>query len=47
VFGPLASNVVEAVGWHGFFIATALMAIPGLGLAWLVAHKFAPREQGS
>jgi PAT family beta-lactamase induction signal transducer AmpG len=47
VFGPFASNVVEAVGWHGFFIATALMAIPGLGLAWLVAHKFAPREQGS
>lgn len=47
VFGPLASNVVEAIGWHGFFLATALMAIPGLGLAWLVAHKFAPREQAS
>lgn len=47
VFGPFASNVVEAVGWHGFFIATALMAIPGLGLAWLVAHKFAPVEQDS
>ena len=47
VFGPLASSVVEAVGWHGFFLATALMAIPGLGLAWLVAHKFAPREQAS
>lgn len=47
VFGPLASNVVEAVGWSGFFIATALMAIPGLGLAWLVAHKFAPAEEGS
>lgn len=46
VFGPLASSVVEAVGWHGFFIATALMAIPGLGLAWLVAHKFAPTEEG-
>jgi PAT family beta-lactamase induction signal transducer AmpG len=47
VFGPLASRVVEAIGWHGFFLATALMAIPGLGLAWLVAHKFAPREQAS
>lgn len=47
VFGPLASNVVEAVGWSGFFMATALMAIPGLGLAWLVAHKFAPADEGS
>ena len=47
VFGPLASNVVEAIGWPGFFMATALMAIPGLGLAWLVAHKFAPAHEGS
>jgi PAT family beta-lactamase induction signal transducer AmpG len=47
VFGPLASTVVEAVGWSGFFIVTALMAIPGLGLAWLVAHKFAAGEQAS
>jgi PAT family beta-lactamase induction signal transducer AmpG len=47
VFGPWASNVVEAVGWPAFFMATALMAIPGLGLAWLVAHKFAPADEGS
>jgi PAT family beta-lactamase induction signal transducer AmpG len=38
VFGPLADDVYQAVGWAGFFIATALMAIPGLLLAWRVSH---------
>jgi MFS transporter, PAT family, beta-lactamase induction signal transducer AmpG len=39
VFGPLADNLVDAVGWAGFFVCTALMAIPGLILsALLPAH---------
>jgi len=39
VFGPLADNVVDAVGWAGFFVVAALMAVPGLILsALLPAH---------
>jgi PAT family beta-lactamase induction signal transducer AmpG len=37
LFGPLAANVVDAVGWHGFFAVTSALAIPGLVLAWFVA----------
>jgi len=36
VFGPLADNLVAAVGWSGFFACTSLMAIPGLVLAALL-----------
>ncbi|HEX5060272.1 MAG TPA: MFS transporter [Kofleriaceae bacterium] len=38
VFGPLADHVVTSLAWSGFFLATALMAIPGLVLAWWVAR---------
>lgn len=38
VFGPLADDVVRWVGWPGFFTVTALMALPGLVLAWRVAR---------
>lgn len=37
VFGPLAANVVDAVGWAGFFGVTSALAIPGLVLASVVA----------
>jgi len=36
VFGPLADNLVDAVGWAGFFVCAALMAIPGLILSALL-----------
>ncbi|MDB4958580.1 MAG: Muropeptide transporter AmpG [Myxococcales bacterium] len=39
IFGPLASNVVQAVGWTGFYVTAIAMAIPGLVLAWLVARR--------
>jgi PAT family beta-lactamase induction signal transducer AmpG len=39
VFGPFASNVVESVGWTGFFATTIAMAIPGLVLAYFVARS--------
>jgi PAT family beta-lactamase induction signal transducer AmpG len=38
VFGPFTDEVVAAVGWPGFFMTTALMALPGLVLAWFVAR---------
>lgn len=38
VFGPFADDVVRAAGWTGFFASTALMAIPGLVLAWMVTR---------
>jgi PAT family beta-lactamase induction signal transducer AmpG len=34
VFGPLASDVVGAYGWAGFFVTTSLLAIPGLVIAY-------------
>jgi len=39
VFGPFAANVVDAVGWSGFFAVTSALAIPGLVLAALVARQ--------
>lgn len=38
VFGFLADDVVVAYGWHGFFAATVLLAIPGALIAWLVSR---------
>jgi len=34
VFGRFAGDVVEAVGWTGFFMVTIALAIPGIVLAW-------------
>jgi len=39
LFGPLTDNVADAVGWPGFFAATAAMALPGLVLAWFIAKR--------
>ncbi len=33
VFGPFAGHVVHAVGWSGFFVATAITALPGIAIA--------------
>jgi len=48
VFGPLASDVVAAVDWSGFFAVTSVMALPGLALAGWVVRRIesgAPRDQ--
>ncbi len=34
VFGAFAGDVVDALGWTGFFLVTITMAIPGIILAW-------------
>jgi len=48
VFGPFAANVVDSIGWAGYFVVTAAMALPGLVLAWFVAHEnVAPVETRS
>lgn len=45
VFGALfAYDVVAAVGWPGFFVATSAMAVPGLALAAVVARRRVARE---
>jgi PAT family beta-lactamase induction signal transducer AmpG len=41
VFGPFASDVVDALGWAGFFVTTIAMAVPGIVLAWW-AHRAPP-----
>src|SRR5207248_1904411 len=43
VFGPFAGDVVAALGWFGFFAATAAMALPGLALAWWITRILPPR----
>jgi hypothetical protein len=39
VFGTFGADVVESVGWRGFFVVTMAMGLPGIVLAW-----FAMRE---
>ncbi len=39
VFGPFAANVVDSIGWYGFFVFTSALAIPGLVLAWAVTVR--------
>jgi PAT family beta-lactamase induction signal transducer AmpG len=34
IFGPLAADVIDALGWKGFFVATIAMGVPGILLAW-------------
>jgi len=33
VFGPLAANVVAAIGWAGYFAVCAALVVPGIALA--------------
>ena len=42
IFGPLADDVVAYVDWWGYFLTTALLALPGLVLAWFVAREVEP-----
>jgi hypothetical protein len=32
VFGPLSDDVVAAIGWSGYFIACAVLVLPGVAL---------------
>lgn len=41
VFGQFASDVVDFLGWQGFFVCTVFMSLPGIALAWLAT---APRS---
>jgi PAT family beta-lactamase induction signal transducer AmpG len=43
VFGPLADDVVAAVGWPGFFVITSLVAVPGIILASYIEPIEKPR----
>ena len=43
VFGPFAADIVESYGWQGYFIATTLMALPGLALAAVVTRRDEPK----
>jgi PAT family beta-lactamase induction signal transducer AmpG len=38
LFGVFANDVVDAVGWDGFFATTVALAIPGVAIAWIVAR---------
>lgn len=38
IFGPLAADVVDWLGWRGFFLSTIAMAVPGILLAWRAPH---------
>ena len=34
MFGPFAADVVDAVGWKGYFVTTIFMSLPGIALGW-------------
>jgi PAT family beta-lactamase induction signal transducer AmpG len=44
VFGRFASDIVDAVGYKGFFLSTMAMALPGLLLAWLATGQDGERR---
>jgi len=47
VFGAaFAAGLVADAGWSGFFIATSVMAVPGLVLAYFVARPWGTPDEG-
>ena len=44
VFGQFAGDVVEKVGWTGFFMVSIALAVPGIVLAWW-AGKIAEEQK--
>jgi len=44
LFGPLAGNMVQGVGWEGFFVLTFVAALPGLALVWAMRDNIAAVE---
>jgi len=44
LFGPLAGNMVQGLGWEGFFLLTFIAALPGLVLVWVMRTQIAEVE---
>ena len=36
--GPLAGVLAESIGWPAFFIVSTVLALPALGLLWVMRH---------
>jgi PAT family beta-lactamase induction signal transducer AmpG len=47
LFGPLAGNMVQGLGWEGFFLLTFIAALPGLVLVWVMRTQIAAVEHAS
>ena len=47
VLGPFAADVQQALGWTGFFLATAAMTVPGLVLAHRMGREVATAHRAS
>ena len=45
VFGRFAGEVVDRVGWTGFFLVTIAMAVPGIVLAWWAGKLSEPKPK--
>jgi len=47
LFGPLAGNMVQGLGWEGFFLVTFIAALPGLILVWVMRTQIAAVEHAN
>lgn len=47
LFGPLAGNMVQGLGWEGFFLLTFIAALPGLVLVWVMRTQIAAVEHAN
>ena len=47
LFGPLAGQMVETLGWDGFFVLTFFAALPGLALVWLMRERISQVERSA
>lgn len=43
--GPASGFLVSAIGWAPFFFLTFVIALPGIGLLWLMREQLAPAPQ--
>ena len=47
LFGPLAGNMVQGLGWEGFFLLTFIAALPGLALVWIMRTQITAVEHAN
>ncbi len=47
LFGPMAGQMVESLGWDGFFVLTFVAALPGLALVWLMRERISEVERAA
>jgi len=47
LFGPMAGQMVESLGWGGFFVLTFFAALPGLALVWLMRNRISEVERSA